>query len=103
MDNYVERIINELPIKLSKSGMDVTLDGNNCFEKGERKRLGKKETEEFHTSVVRGIFVSKRAGMDIHQTFTLLSTIIKEPNETGWQNLVRMIKYLNEKNKNTLL
>ena len=51
MDDYVERMINYLPMKLSKSDTDLTPAGNNIFEKGNSKNLGKKLTEEFHTQV----------------------------------------------------
>ena len=39
MYDYVERIINEFPIKISKSYMDLTPAGNNLFEKGNSKIL----------------------------------------------------------------
>ena len=41
MDDYVERVINELPMKIIKSDMNLTPDGNNIFEKGNRKIMGK--------------------------------------------------------------
>ena len=49
MENYVERIINDLSMKISNSDTALTPAENCLFEKGIRKRLGKKETEEFHT------------------------------------------------------
>ena len=36
-DDYVERMINYLPTKLSKSDTDLTPAGNNIFEKGNKK------------------------------------------------------------------
>ena len=42
MDNYVERIINELSMKTRNSDTALNPYGNNLFEKGNRKRLGKK-------------------------------------------------------------
>ena len=42
MDDYVEWMINELPIELGKSDMALTPAGNNIFEKGNMKSLGKK-------------------------------------------------------------
>ena len=42
MDDYVERIINELQIKISNSNTYLTPGGNNRFEKGNRESLGKK-------------------------------------------------------------
>ena len=65
-------MINEFPIKIIKSGMGLNPSGNKVFEKGNSKRMGKKETEEFHNSVARVVFVSKRARPDIHQTTVVL-------------------------------
>ena len=45
MDNYIERMINDLPIKISNIDMDLLIHGNNIFETGNIKILGKKETE----------------------------------------------------------
>ena len=77
MENYVERMINNFPMKISRSDTYLTPDGNNIFEKCNRKSLVKKETEEFHTSVARGMFVAKIAIPDIHQTVMVLSTRVK--------------------------
>ena len=41
MEDYVESMINELPMKIIKSDTPLTLSGNNLFEKGNRKRLVK--------------------------------------------------------------
>ena len=49
MDDYVERTVNDLPIKIRKSNTALTPARNNLFEKFNRKTLGKKETEQFHT------------------------------------------------------
>ena len=42
MDEYVEGIINDFPMKTSKSHTALTPAGNNIFEKGNSKRMGKK-------------------------------------------------------------
>ena len=102
MDNYVKRVINELTMKISKSDTYLTPAGNNIFEKGKSKILGKKLTDEFHTSSARNVFVAKIEIPDIHQEAAVLSTRVKEPNDTDWKKLARMIKYLNGKNKITL-
>ena len=102
MKNYVERMIHEFPMKISSSDTDLTPDGNNIFDKCNRKSLGKKETEEFHTSVAIGIVLDKRAIPDIHQTFAVLLKRVKEPNDTDWKELLIMIEYLNGKKRNYL-
>ena len=42
IDEYIERMINYFSMKISNSDMTLTTDGNNLFEKGNRKRLSKK-------------------------------------------------------------
>ena len=39
---------------------------------------------------------------DIHKTVAVFSTSVKETNETDWQNLVIIIKYLNSTKKKYL-
>ena len=46
--------------------------------------------------------MAKRVRPYIHQTVVLLTTRFKEPNETDWQKLVIIIKYLNGTNKKYL-
>ena len=40
--DYVENMINELLMEISKSDTDLTPEGNNIFGKGNIKSLGKK-------------------------------------------------------------
>ena len=42
MDNYVENMMNKLPTNISKSDTAWGQAGNDIFEKGNIKRLGKK-------------------------------------------------------------
>ena len=42
MDDYVGRMINESPMKISKGDTALTPDGNNIFEKGNIKKMGEK-------------------------------------------------------------
>ena len=48
------------------------------------------------------MFVAKIVGQDIHQKIVVLSTRVKEPNDTDWKNLVITIKYLNGTKKKYL-
>ena len=89
-------------MKIIRSDTALTPAGNNLFEEGNSKRIGKKETTEFHNSVERGMFGAKIARPDINQTVAVFPTRVKEPNETDWKILVRIIKYLNGTNKKYL-
>ena len=40
------------------------------------------------------MFLTKRARPDIHPVIAVLSTRVKEPTESDWAKLVRMMKYL---------
>ena len=77
MYDYVDKIINYFPMKIIKSNTALNPYGNNILKKGNRKRMGKKETEEFHNLVARGMFVAKRAIPDIHQMVAMLSMRVK--------------------------
>ena len=77
MDDYVERMINQFPMKMKKSDTALTPDWNIIFGKYNRKRLNKKESEQFHASVARGMFVSKRERSGIYQTIVVLSEMVK--------------------------
>ena len=41
MDDYFERMINGFPMKTSNIETELTTAGNNLFEKGNSKRMGK--------------------------------------------------------------
>ena len=96
-------ITNELLMKIIRIDTDLTPSRNTIFEKGNRKSLGKKETEELHTSVARVIIFSDIVRPYIHQTAAVLSTRVKEPHANDRKNSVIMIKYLMVQRKITLL
>lgn len=49
----------------------------------------------FHTRVARGLYVCKRARQDIQPTIAILCSHVKDPNQTDWTKLIRLMKYLN--------
>jgi hypothetical protein len=57
--------------------------------------LSKEQAEDFHTCVAKGLFLCKRARPDIHPTIAVLCTRVKQPNESDWLKLIRLMKYLN--------
>ena len=48
----------------------------------------------FHSFVAKGLFVSKRARLDIHPTITVLAGRVRCPKESDWKDCVRMMQYL---------
>ena len=65
-------------------------------------RLSKEKAEEFHTTVARALFVSKRARPDIQPTIAFLCTRVREPTNEDWNKLVRLMSYLNATQNDTL-
>ena len=95
MVKYVEKMIETFPVKLLPKDTAMTPAGDNLFDEGQSKKLSQARAEEFHTMVAKGLFLCKRARPDIQQPIAILATRVKGPNESDWNKLVRMMKYLN--------
>ena len=95
MIGYVEDMINEFPIEMKKMSRASMPAVENLFDEGYGKKLNDAQCEIFHKIMVKRLFVSKRARPDIHTTITTLCTQVKSPNESDWEKLVRLIKFLN--------
>ena len=68
--------------------------GNDLLDAGRGSLLDDEKRETFHSFVAKGLFVSKRARIDIHPTVSVLATRVRKPNESDWKKLVRLIRYL---------
>ena len=56
----------------------------------------------YHLYVAKAMFMSKRVRPDIHQVVAVLSTRVKQPNDSDWSKLKRLIMYLNDTKKKGL-
>jgi hypothetical protein len=45
--------------------------------------------------VAKALFVCKRARPDIHTAVTLLCTRVRDPNDSDWKKLIRLLEYIN--------
>ena len=95
MDEYVKRMLNDFSVKFSENEIAKTPGGNDLFKRGKGKSLEKERNEEFHSVVVKGIILGKPARPDIQTVNSVLSTRIKESNESDWKRLAQLMKYLN--------
>ena len=95
MIRYVENMLEDYYVPLKKTDTAFTPAGDNLLNKGQSKKLEKRKAEQFHTTVARGLFLSKRGRPDIHPTIAVLCTRVREPTEADAQKLLRMMKYLN--------
>ena len=92
---YAEQMFNEFPIKFDEKDIAVTPAANDLLSIGKGEKLNGEKREVFHTFVAKGLFLSKRARLDIAPTISVLSTRVRDPIENDWKKLVRMMKYLN--------
>ena len=66
---------------------------------GRGKKLDDEYQEMFHSTVAKGLFLSKRSRVNIHPTVSVLTARVKSPNETDWKKCVTMIRYLHSTKK----
>ena len=99
MDDYVDRMIEEFPIKFKESERQETPAGTNLLEEGKGAKLDKKRHEIFHSYVAKALFLSKRARLDIAPTVAILASRVQSPNLSDWNKLVRMMRYLHSTQK----
>ena len=102
MTSHVEDMSNEFPKKLQEKEMAMMPAADNLFSKGHGKKLNQEHGEKFHHVVAKGLFISKRARPDIQPMIAGSCTRVKEPDETDWSKLTRLMKYLNGTRKRKL-
>ncbi|CAJ1946144.1 unnamed protein product [Cylindrotheca closterium] len=95
MDDYVNRMLNEFPVKFKENEGCKTPASNDLLSIGKGEKLDDEKRETFHTFIAKGLFLSKRARLDIAPTISVLSTRVQKPNETDWKKLVKLMYYLN--------
>ena len=100
MVKYVENMIRDFPSEITKKSKTPASD--NLMDIGTGKVLVGEQAEAFHTTVAKGLFLSKRSRPDIQPTIAVLSTRVKSPNESDWKKLTRLMEYLNETKELTL-
>ena len=102
MSKYVSNMVDDFPVKFKTTDSALTPAGESLFQEGQSKKLDRQRAEEFHTAVAKALFVAKRARPDIHPTVAVLCTRVRDPTETDWQKLIRLLKYLNGTRKKRL-
>ena len=93
MKDYMCKLVDEFPFKIS--GTEETPAAEDLLSEGTGPKLDKEKAKIFHTWVAKALFACKRARPDISPTTTVLCTRVKEPNESDWKKLIRLLKYVN--------
>ena len=80
MDDHVEKMAQTFPKKLNSTEMEIAPSGNNLFDNGNSKTLGKSKDEDIHTMVSKDMFLSKRERPKIQPMIAVLVTRVISPN-----------------------
>ncbi|CAJ1929568.1 unnamed protein product [Cylindrotheca closterium] len=94
MDDYVKRMLDEFLVKFGENNNQETPAGNTLLDVGNGRKLDTARQEVFHSFVAKGLFLSKRAQHDILPTISILASQVREPNESNWKRIVRLMRYL---------
>ena len=95
MKYYVKNMLKEFPVELKTTDTAMTPAADDLFDKGPNKPIKQDKKEVFHTTVAKGLFLSKRARPDLQPTVPFLCTRVKAPDTDDYKKLVRMLWYLN--------
>ena len=93
MRHYIDDMLKQFKHPLKKGYKTPAND--NLFKVNEKSpRLSREKAEEFHTTVARALFLSKRARPDIQPTVAFLCTRVKNPTIEDWGKLLRFMSYM---------
>ncbi|CAJ1938572.1 unnamed protein product [Cylindrotheca closterium] len=99
MDDYVQRMLDNFSVKFKEDDKQETPAGNNLLEVGKGNFLDKDQQTEFHRFVVKHLFLTKRARLDMHPTVAILASQVQNPNQSDWHKLVRLMTYMHSTKK----
>jgi hypothetical protein len=57
-------------------------------------KLSQEKAKNFHTFVMKGMFLCKRARQDLLPGIVFLTTRVKNPNHQDWMKLIKIMNYL---------
>ena len=97
MRDYVKGMLDSFPRKFKEGETAIPPAGEDLFgqKSSNDKKLQQDKAEVFHTTVAQGLFLTRRGRPDIHTGIAFLCTRVQQPNEGDWENLMRLMKYMN--------
>ena len=102
MKDYVKEMLEDFPMKLAANDTAVTPSSEKMCAMKEAKPISQEKKEQFHQSVIKGLFLCRQARPDIQPAIAALTTRVKGTNKADLQQLVQLMKYLNGTRELTL-
>jgi hypothetical protein len=101
MRDYVKGMIEEFPAKLTGQTATPWTERLMKIDKTSKK-LDAERAGTFHTFVMKAMFLCKRGRPDISMAICFLATRVKEPTESDWNKLLKVMNFL-KKTENDVL
>ena len=95
MRSYVKDILNDHDEKEIKEGQASQPWTDGLFKIDEsRRKLDSDKQDQFHTTVAKALFLTKRGRPDILPAVAFLCTRVKGATEQDWSKLIRLLRFL---------
>ena len=94
MTNYVKSMVEDIPEKLEGIGIIFPWTNKLFTVDPKSRKLANERARTFHTFVMKGMFLCKRARQDIQPGIAYLVTPTTEPNENDWAKLIKLMIFL---------
>ena len=94
MIEYMKAMVRDFPEDLTDTSENHAA-APDLFKASVGAKLGKQQSEDYHTFVAKGLFACKRARPDIHPAVAVLCTRVKEPTESDWDHLTHLMRFIN--------
>ena len=95
MEDYVENMLADLPISID--GTAVTPAGEHLFKVNDgAARLDDDDSDLFHSTTAKILFLCKRARPDVQTAVAFLCTRVKSPDVDDIKKLQRLVRYLRD-------
>jgi hypothetical protein len=93
MRYYIEGMCEDFPHEIKATKVAPWTEKLFKVQK-DAKKLEEARRSTFHTFVMKGMFLCKRARPDIEPAISFLSSRVKEANENDWTKLLRVLGFL---------
>jgi hypothetical protein len=93
MRYYIEGMCEEFPHEIKATKVAPWTEKLFKVQK-DAKKLEEARRSTFHTFVMKGMFLCKRARPDIEPAISFLSSRVKDANENDWAKLLRVLGFL---------
>jgi hypothetical protein len=93
MKYYIQGMLDEFPYEV-KPGKTRPWTEKLLKVQEDAKKLDEKRRSIFHTFVMKGMFLCKRARPDIDPAISFLSSRVNDANEGDWKKLLRVMSFM---------